>query len=258
MYFRLTKHVFVHVGLLLLAVFSCFTPTSRLFWLTFCFAALHEGCHMLAAFMLKIPVQRLTFLPYGCQLRLGKTDFFAQAAIAAAGPFGSFLLFLLLRHTGAGAINLLLCLVNLLPALPLDGGRICRLQLWKTVGVLRGNRMMRFFGLLLALSFLFFGVLAPSVFCLFIAGLLLSDTLFAPSPVPLLQKKTRYPTVKIHRVHSRDSLHILHRLYSPFYSIHFYVKDKKVYVSEGKVLRAFRANSAFTFADVLQTGNVKK
>ncbi len=255
MYFRLTKHVFIHIGLLFLACFSCFTPAARHFWQVFFFAALHEGCHMLAAFFLHVPVQRLTFLPYGCHLRLGKTDFFAEAKIAAAGPLGSFLLFLLLRNTAAGNINLLLCLVNLLPALPLDGGRIFRLVLWKSLGVYRGNRILRLFAIFLGIGFLFFGLSAPSVFCLSIGGLLISHAVFAPSPVPLLQKKARYPSVKVYPVYSRDSLHVLNRIYSPFYTVCFYVRDRNRYVSEEAVRRAFKENKAFTFSALLQEKN---
>ena len=252
MYLRLTKHVFVHILLPIFILLSLFSPNGNLFRTVFFFAALHELFHLFAAFLFRVPILRMILLPYGLQLKLARTDYFTESKIAFFGPLGSFLLFLLFRNEMAKDINLMLCLINLLPALPLDGGRLLRPFLWKTVGVYRGNRLIRLMGILFSLLFCFLGFSLPSVFCFFLAGLLFFHAAFMPSPLPLLQKKVPRPFVKIHKVHSRDSLHILNRLYSPFYTLSFCIKDKHLYVSEREVLRALKKNNAFTFAELLR------
>ncbi|MBQ7036189.1 MAG: hypothetical protein IJN74_01710 [Clostridia bacterium] len=252
MYIRLSKHVFVHMVLPVFLLLSCFTPAGSNFRTVFFFAALHELFHFFTACALGVSILRILLLPYGCHLRLGKADCFTEAKIALAGPIGSFFLFLLFRNTSAKDMNLMLCLINLLPALPLDGGRILRPFLWRYMGVYHGNRALRFMGFLVSFVFCFLGFCMPSIFCFFLAGLLFFHAVILPSPLPLLQKKVPRPFVKIRKVHSRDSLHILNRLYSPFYTISFYIKDKHLYVSESEVLRALKKDTSFTFAELLR------
>lgn len=98
-----------------------------------------------------------------------------EVAIAAAGPAVSLALSVLmafissvLGHSALGqlfgygsALNLILALFNLLPALPMDGGRIFRALLVPRFGLLRGTKIAgqvsRGFGVLFVLVGLFGG-----------------------------------------------------------------------------------------------------
>lgn len=107
--------------------------------------AVHEAAHLLAAKLLRVPMVALNVHPIGTLARVrhegagpGKTF-----VIAAAGPLANLVLWFLLGRVQvtpetlgaeflsfARAFNLTLALINLLPGLPLDGGRMLRAVVW--------------------------------------------------------------------------------------------------------------------------------
>jgi Zn-dependent protease/CBS domain-containing protein len=118
---------------------------------------LHELGHSLVARRLGIPLRGITLFLFGgvAELEGEPTSAGREFAMAIAGPVVSVVLavvFLVLAHTGApagwdprvlaileylGRINGLVLAFNLIPAFPLDGGRVFRSILWGITGNIR-------------------------------------------------------------------------------------------------------------------------
>lgn len=141
--------VYVHPLLLLLIAVATFLGLAGhlLIWLAVLLT--HELAHLLAARLCGLEVARLELLPYGAVADIRGPDRrepLVQAVIALAGPLNNLLLLATsLALQGAGWLkgtwvppfqtaNLTMALFNLLPALPLDGGRILLAVLRRTRG----------------------------------------------------------------------------------------------------------------------------
>ncbi|MFF0341461.1 site-2 protease family protein [Kribbella sp. NPDC004875] len=136
---------------------------------------LHELAHSVVALRAGIPVQRITLWMLGGVSVLGGEPASPRTAfwVSASGPLtslglglGSGVLALLLNIAGApqllaatlvwlGVMNVFLAVFNLLPGLPLDGGRILRAALWWRTGdpnqaALSAGRAGRVIGVVIA------------------------------------------------------------------------------------------------------------
>ncbi|MGQ0812757.1 MAG: site-2 protease family protein [Nitrospiraceae bacterium] len=121
--------------------------------LLFLSVLLHELGHSYVALQYRIPISQITLFIFGgvAQMRKEPPGPRAEFLIAIAGPIVSFLLGglclsvvtvgeslsvarqpqgLLVLGSLLGAINIQLGLFNLIPGLPLDGGRVLRAGLW--------------------------------------------------------------------------------------------------------------------------------
>jgi Zn-dependent protease len=142
---------------------------------------LHELAHALAARQYGVATRRITLFIFGgvAELEDEPPTPTAEFAIAIAGPVASLVLaggFLLLGPavlivSGSvpasmavlwiGRINLMLALFNLVPAFPLDGGRVLRSVLWWWhKDLLRATRVSSLLGQVFAFSLIGIGVLS--------------------------------------------------------------------------------------------------
>lgn len=143
---------------LLIAVFAGAMVLGRLDELLVAFLALtiHETSHALAAALFGNRILSIELMPFGSVARLRESALppYAELVIAAAGPLAS------LIAAGAAScslrvlpmpqqvvdtffsFNLTLALVNLLPVLPLDGGRILRAFLSGRMTPQRSTRLL--------------------------------------------------------------------------------------------------------------------
>ncbi len=148
----------------------------------------HELSHVLVARGYGLAVQEVELLPFGGVARLPTlegADPFVETTVAMAGPLHNFFLTglaILLRRWGflqgeLGTffleVNLGMACGNFLPALPLDGGRIYRLYLARTLGYRRAGERLVLSGRITAgvlavggAAGLVFGVASPTLLVL--------------------------------------------------------------------------------------------
>jgi stage IV sporulation protein FB len=164
---------------------------SALVVLLFVCVAMHELGHAVVALAHGIPISEITLYPYGGVARLAHRppDGRTELKIAAAGPLVNLVLAVLLVVATAGhalhpgdsvtlqgiAIllwaNLLLAGFNLLPAFPLDGGRVLRGALAERLGWTRATIWAASAGQVAAVVLMIAGVVHDP--WLFVAGLVL-------------------------------------------------------------------------------------
>jgi stage IV sporulation protein FB len=164
---------------------------SALVLLLFVCVALHELGHAVAALAEGIPISEITLYPYGGVARLAHRppDGRTELKIAVAGPMVNLVLALLLVVVSAGRAlqpgdsltlqfiaimmwaNLLLAGFNLLPAFPLDGGRVLRGALAEKLGWTRATVWAASAGQVVAVVLMVAGVVHDP--WLFLGGLLL-------------------------------------------------------------------------------------
>jgi stage IV sporulation protein FB len=143
---------------------------------------LHELAHTIVAFAYGMPFSSIELLPFGGVATIEgfqNPDPFAEAMIALAGPLtNGFLCLLALAVAPYGVIsapwneyflkaNLAIGLFNLVPALPLDGGRVLRGYLALKMGYRRATERAASIGKILAACM---GIAGGVGFCLGYTG----------------------------------------------------------------------------------------
>lgn len=146
---------FLHINLGRLRINILFIPTVicallwgyfEMFLISFLSVLIHECAHIICAGFLGVGISRLEIHPFGVcavlkngYINNSEKEFF----IAFAGPFTSIFLtaatiiFPLPMSDYIFCINCCICAINLLPALPLDGGRMIKSMLTYKMGILR-------------------------------------------------------------------------------------------------------------------------
>jgi Zn-dependent protease len=163
-------------------------------WLLALFACilLHEFGHILMAGRFGVRTPDVILLPIGGVARLERIpdDPKQELLIAIAGPAVTLaiaiILFAILRLAGSSAqvtelteqqpflaklvtANLYLLVFNLIPAFPMDGGRVLRALLASRLGLVRGTRIAATLGQSLAVIGGFYGITRPEPLLVLIA-----------------------------------------------------------------------------------------
>jgi len=187
----------VHVTFLLLLLLFLSMGPKWLFLILgiFCFVTLHELAHSFVAKRFGIEVKEITLLPIGGIASMSKMPDkpYQEFLISLAGPLfniavvvifflplyyilGPDVLFSSLSvrtipHTIAHIywINLILAVFNLIPAFPMDGGRILRSLLAQKMGFRRATKIAVNFGHIFALIFGYIGIVNGHIILIIIA-----------------------------------------------------------------------------------------
>ncbi len=120
-------------------------------------ALIHEFGHIITAKLTGVKISHIEILPFGICGKLNDSLIKSpdkEVLIAISGPFLSFFLALLIYllkpyipqdiFCCIFPLNLLLGIVNLIPVLPLDGGRILKARLTKSLGTIPALRICLF------------------------------------------------------------------------------------------------------------------
>jgi len=191
----------IHITFLLIIVWLAFgyyaqgssaAAASRVIFvlLLFLCVVLHEFGHAFAAKAFGINTPDITLLPIGGVARLERMpeEPMQELIIAVAGPLVNVVIALGLFVAGGAqallnpstveggglvaqllTINIMLVLFNLLPAFPMDGGRVLRALLATRMSYARATQVAANVGQGFAFIFGFMGLFGPNPFLLFIA-----------------------------------------------------------------------------------------
>lgn len=169
--------VYLHPAMLLYGLYALLTEHGLFMVLATSSILLHESAHALTAALFGQPPREIELTPLGAVMRLEDEDRlppFKRSGMLLAGPGMTLLLAALALHltkqgilaSEAGRLlfmgNLSILLLNLLPALPLDGGRLLSLLLglfWPSGAV---TRVMRLVGSLLGIGLIGMNIYASS------------------------------------------------------------------------------------------------
>lgn len=153
MYLKISKFVGINILFFPLLIMSFIFDYYIPFLLSYMCALIHEFSHIAFALILKVGISRMDILPFGVCARLKDgiiENPVKEIIIALAGPLSNLLFAAVLYLFGLKSsyvtyliyCNLALALVNLIPSLPLDGGRILRAALSLKIGSLMAYSIM--------------------------------------------------------------------------------------------------------------------
>ncbi|MCL1863849.1 MAG: site-2 protease family protein [Defluviitaleaceae bacterium] len=140
---------------------------------------IHEWAHVFVIKFMGAKVEKVGFFPLGMMAkarRLETLNAWERYAVFVAGPAANIAIALWafavshISYVGVGFLDDLafysavLGIFNLLPALPMDGGRILHQFLGNRIGILRANRFMLRLGIVVSYTFILFGIVQAILF----------------------------------------------------------------------------------------------
>jgi len=167
--------IYISKMLLLLMIVAVLIGEGARLAVFFVIIFVHETAHVMMARLLDLRVNEIELLPFGGAVRIESLVELSprdEALIAAAGPLSNIVLltgYLAFRSLNVLSLenqdvfiqaNLAIAGFNLLPVLPLDGGRMLRAVLSREMGIKKATRITAFGGFLLALLLVMIGLYA--------------------------------------------------------------------------------------------------
>ncbi len=154
----------------------CFLGPVRLLIYVLLAALCHEVSHLAVLRLWRVPVYQFRLGFQGAVLSAGAAPALAEALSVAAGPLtNGLLVWAFARRAPVFAlVNLILCLYNLLPLYPLDGGRLLHLGLVRLLGLAAGERVTRIIAVAVIAAGVFAGVYLTCFRCLGLWPILLA------------------------------------------------------------------------------------
>lgn len=170
---KITRFFYINILCVPLFVLAYFSKSLTTLCVAYCVATVHELFHLFAALFLSVRVKSVIIMPFGITLRLSDSVIKSptkEVIVAFAGPFSNILMIcvaVLLKsmYIWSGPslflftyLNAIMFLLNSLPCMPLDGGRVLRAMLVGKVGYINAVNYQRKLEKLIILVLLILGV----------------------------------------------------------------------------------------------------
>ncbi len=155
---KITRYLYIHFLTIPLFVLAYLVKVHHTMLMAYAIVTVHELFHLFAALMLKIRIGSIIVMPFGMTLRLSGRVIknpLKESIVALAGPLSNLIMLgigTLLNHFYICAeesmflymnLNFIIMLINLMPVLPLDGGRVFRSVLAHFFGYITAMRIIR-------------------------------------------------------------------------------------------------------------------
>lgn len=155
---KITRFFYIHLLVLPLFILAYFVGALHTLIMAYCVVSVHELFHLFAALLLRVRAGCIIVMPFGMTLRLSDNiikEPVKETLVALAGPLANACMLcvgIFLKNYYIWAeqsfflfwyLNWITMILNLLPVLPLDGGRVMRAALTHAFGYLTGMKIMR-------------------------------------------------------------------------------------------------------------------
>lgn len=155
---KLTKYIRINVLTIILFAVCAALHTLPLLCVTYAVMLIHETAHALAAVCIGLKISYITLYPFGVNLKLKNKIVYSLAEeiiLYISGPLSNVIIALIVMLIYSFypsdilkflyVCNITLFAVNMLPAMPLDGGIILKKILSRAIGEERAVLMMKIF-----------------------------------------------------------------------------------------------------------------
>lgn len=168
---KLTKYIYINILTIIMFSVCIMFRYPVIFYITYAVMVLHEAAHCIAAVCIGLKISHITFQPFGVNLKLKNKMVYSLAdeiILYISGPVCNVSLALaaalLCRRYNLEILrmfyisNIMLFAMNMLPALPLDGGIILRKILMYRYGYKRAEKVMRVISTVISVLIMLLGL----------------------------------------------------------------------------------------------------
>lgn len=168
---KLTKYIYINIFTIIMFSACIAFHYPVIFYITYAVMALHEAAHCIAAVCIGLKISHITFQPFGVNLKLKNKMVYSLAdeiILYISGPLCNIVMALaaavIYIHYNNDMLrmfyisNIMLFVMNMLPAVPLDGGIILRKILMYRCGYKQAEKFMRVISGVLSALILLLGI----------------------------------------------------------------------------------------------------
>lgn len=195
---KLTKYLRINVLTIALFIICFYTGYWKTLCITYSVMLCHEAAHMFSAIAIGLKVSHITFYPFGVNLSLKNKMVYSLAdeiILYVSGPllniFTALVSITVYKHIPSEGLrffyisNMMLFVMNMLPAIPLDGGVILKKCLMYRFGSNLAKRIMTVISAVIAAAVTMLGIYViyytKMNFSIFLFALLMIGNMFTQS-----------------------------------------------------------------------------